>query len=202
MENTHYLFPAASFLLFLIIAVGVLQGWFIGVNVGAHGNIANIQNSGVHSFFSGITHLFDTVIFSILSLALFVYLAVKKRKEAFVFSILSLVGGAIIGRVLKSAFASERPMGYLIQETGYSFPSGHVLKATLFMLVLLFVFKDKIKNIKWKNTFVIFCWVIIVLIAFSRLYLGIHWLSDIIAAFVVGVAWVSLVQLLLNSKKI
>lgn len=116
---------------------------------------------------------------------LFIY---EKNKEA-VFSFFVLFGGGLIGLLMKIFVQRERPLDEIIDAAGYSFPSGHTLKATLFFGTLVYLYLGKIKNDATKSVFVVFCFMMIFLIGLSRYIAGVHWVSDIVGGFVLGVFW-------------
>jgi membrane-associated phospholipid phosphatase len=80
----------------------------------------------------------------------------------------------------------------LVKLATYSFPSGHVAASTIFYgLGVAWVF-ERTRSVAWRSAALIGAGLAIVLVAFSRMYLGVHYLSDVAAAFAEGVAWLSL----------
>ncbi len=113
----------------------------------------------------------------------------KKRWEALFFSI-AVLGSAIFNSILKWIFQRTRPTIHpIIQETGYSFPSGHSMVAfamygMLTYFIVLFLRKRSAKIIT-----IAFFSVLVLSIGLSRIYLGVHYPSDVIAGFSAGGAW-------------
>jgi undecaprenyl-diphosphatase len=201
MKKLSYSMPIISFLLFFILALSTLYGGSAEIEYTTYVGIEKMQGNVGNYFFESITHLFDTKIFLILSIILLILLWGSKRMKDLWLSVIVLAGGSAIGEVLKMAFIKERPVGYLISESGYSFPSGHALKATLFLVLLIYLYKNEIKNIAWRRFFIIVCWALIVLVSFSRLYLGVHWIGDVFGGFFLGLGWVSLVIIMFGKEK-
>ncbi len=110
----------------------------------------------------------------------------KNKKEGFTLSFALLVS-LMLNNVLKIIFRTERPFqklpgltGKRLQTaTGYSFPSGHTQGAASFYSSLFLVYK------KWRV--IIPAIIIIIFVAISRVYLGVHWPIDVIAAVFIGV---------------
>lgn len=101
--------------------------------------------------------------------------------------------GALFNPLLKWLFQRQRPdVHRLIEETGYSFPSGHSMGSFIFygMLAyfLFFFFKSRIM----KTINVIFLFFFIMMIGTSRIYLGVHYPSDVLAGFAAGGAWLTI----------
>jgi undecaprenyl-diphosphatase len=108
--------------------------------------------------------------------------------------LLSVSGGLLLNNILKLAFHRARPQfdDPLLMLTTYSFPSGHTMNATvLYGALATFVFA---KSKSWPPRIVAAAVAItfIVLVAFSRVYLGAHYLSDVLGAICEGLAWTAL----------
>ncbi|MFF2482766.1 phosphatase PAP2 family protein [Paenibacillus sp. NPDC058071] len=113
----------------------------------------------------------------------------KKRWEALMLAI-AVGGGGLFNLLLKWIFQRERPnVNRLIEEAGYSFPSGHSMSSFIFygMLgALFFIFFES----KWPKLFIALLSVIVVLtVGISRIYLGVHYPSDVIAGYAAGGVW-------------
>lgn len=102
--------------------------------------------------------------------------------------------GMLLNALMKLAFHRARPLfdDPLLTLTSYSFPSGHVEASTIFYgLGVVWVF-GQTRALHWRVLAVTAAALAIVLVALSRMYLGVHYLSDVSAAFAEGVAWVAL----------
>lgn len=99
----------------------------------------------------------------------------------------------ILNNLLKIIIRRSRPIDIsLISETGYSFPSGHAMVSMAFYGFMIYLIYKKLKN-KWlKWSLIILNIILIVLIGMSRIYLGVHYPSDVIAGFLVGIAYLIL----------
>jgi membrane-associated phospholipid phosphatase len=113
----------------------------------------------------------------------------KKVWEA-IFLLLAIGGGTVFNLFLKWIFHRERPTLHpLVQETGYSFPSGHSMGSFIFYGMLgyfLFLFFERRAA---KAASVVLISLLIFMIGFSRIYLGVHYPSDVLAGFAAGGAW-------------
>jgi len=107
---------------------------------------------------------------------------------------LSVFGGMLLNKFLKLAFYRPRPHfdNPILALTGYSFPSGHTMAATVLYGVLAVLLVTKIKRKRTKVLVVISACLLIALVGFSRMYLGAHYLSDVLGAIAEGLAWLSL----------
>ena len=141
------------------------------------------------SFFGGELFLGGAIMVTI-----FILLR-KHKKNALVFSFI-LLFGIILNLALKNLFERPRPQLHpLVHETSYSFPSGHSMNSFVFYFALsYFIFLNK-RNIKLGIILTIFSSILVLLIGISRIYLGAHFPSDVIAGYVAGLCWFVMVLL-------
>jgi len=179
-----------SLFVFLVLYIDVV---FFGLLKGLDRVSLDFLRSG---FFDWLAVFFDVLLesasFLVLTFALLGFLVYKKRNRDALFAGFVLILGAAFGYLIKLLVVRERPSGGLIEAAGFSFPSGHALIATLLFLVLIYLFKDEIKDRVVRNIFISVSVVLILLIGLSRLYLGVHWFSDVLAGFAFGIFWVYL----------
>lgn len=120
----------------------------------------------------------------------------KHKREAFLFTFI-LVMAALIDNILKDIFQRPRPYFYpLVVERDYSFPSGHAMDSMVFYATLSYLFFHFTKNKKLSILVSVISFVLVVLIGLSRIYLGVHYPSDVLAGFVGGQAWFASVLLI------
>lgn len=115
-----------------------------------------------------------------------------------IFLSISIIGNSIIFLLIKEIIQRERPISQLIEISGYSFPSGHATLSTTLAFSLYLILKDKVI---YNKLLLIICMIFPLLISFSRVYLCVHYLSDIIAGIALGLIWVSTIYLILLYKK-
>ena len=127
----------------------------------------------------------------------------SQDKKVPIWIILNLFFATVLNQILKYIVQRNRPEGYrLIDESGYSFPSGHSMVSTAFYGFLIYLVIKKVKNKHLKDFLVILLGTLIVLIGFSRVYLGVHYASDVIAGFFISIAYLILfITIMSYSKK-
>lgn len=123
------------------------------------------------------------------------YCAFKKRERQWLLNIVLVVpGGMLLNVALKHLFHRARPhfADPLVQLSTYSFPSGHAVAATVFYGVLAAYLFCHGRTRRARGAGIALAVPMIVLVGFSRLYLGAHFLSDVLAGLVVGLLWLAL----------
>jgi undecaprenyl-diphosphatase len=110
---------------------------------------------------------------------------------AFAFSV---YGGMLLNRILKYVFQRPRPHfdDPLLSLSSYSFPSGHTMTATVVFGVLAAYLFATTQNWRRRVVIVLVASFLILLVGFSRIYLGVHYLSDVLGAMAEGLAWLAL----------
>jgi membrane-associated phospholipid phosphatase len=108
--------------------------------------------------------------------------------------ILVVPGGALLNELIKIAFHRARPKFDvpILAVKGYGFPSGHAMMATLLYGLLAVLLVRTLRDVRWRMLVVGVAGSVVVLVGISRMYLGAHYLSDILAAVAAGVAWLVL----------
>lgn len=102
----------------------------------------------------------------------------------------ALAGCSILNEILKRAFQRQRPnILRLVEATGYSFPSGHAMTSFTFYGFLAYIFWINLDNKILRLVVTGFLGLLILLIGLSRIYLGVHYASDVIGGFVAGSFW-------------
>lgn len=119
----------------------------------------------------------------------------KHVKDALIFSFI-LFFGIVLNAALKIIFQRERPtLLPLANESSFSFPSAHTMNSFIFFTCLSYFIFRKMKHKKSKYTFISLSILLVILIGVSRIYLGVHFPSDVIAGYVAGLCWFVLVIL-------
>lgn len=126
-------------------------------------------------------------------------LIIKKKKLMGILLWINLACSALLNQILKRIVQRPRPTEYrLIEENGYSFPSGHSMISTAFYGFLIYLIFKNVKNKYVKWTSIIFLSILIALIGISRIYLGVHYTSDVMAGFVISISYLVIFTSIVN----
>ncbi len=157
-------------------------------------SIAAARTPGLTSFFSFITN-FGDVWFAVFAAGIiWALLSIQRRGRYTLELFLAVAGSGITVLILKHLFAEPRPLSPVALMTidSFSFPSGHAAAAASLYGFLLWMSIGTGTITRARAVLAAACAALIVLIGFSRLYLGVHYFSDVIAGYLIGFAWVAL----------
>lgn len=194
-----------SFSVFLVCTVGFIQvadeitegetKWFDEATLTY---INSFSSAFWDTFFVLITQLGGVIGVIAITAGMLSLLTYRKKYKSALIIGAAVGGAAILNLVLKYVFERARPdlWEQLVVETSYSFPSGHAMISSALGIAIIIVF--------WKTRYRIAASIIsisyILLVGFSRLYLGVHYPTDILAGWLVSGAWLVIVMLIVNSK--
>ncbi len=150
-----------------------------------------------------ITNIHSTLGVTVMTLAISGYLWIKRFRVWVLTLMLTVFGGMLLNFLLKHVFVRPRPYfeNPLLTLTSYSFPSGHTMMATVFYGTLCTLIVSHGISWRWRMLAVAAAGIMILLVGFSRIYLGAHYLSDVLAAIAEGLAWLAFCLLAVGELK-
>jgi undecaprenyl-diphosphatase len=134
----------------------------------------------------------DGVLWTVIGVAAIV-LALRRRWRLAAYLLITGAGALVLDPVLKSLVGRLRPVVAhpIAHGTGNSFPSGHSLGSIVCYGAVLLVFLPAVRG-RWRTVFIAGTVTLVALIGVSRILLGVHYLSDVVGAWAVGIAWLGL----------
>lgn len=178
---------AICFIIFIVVAVLVATNNISWLDNSVYSLVSKMICKPLTSFFKAITMLCETE-FILIILALFIIFGKNKKISSFIVVNAGLC--VLLNQIIKRIFVRTRPVGIaLITQGGYSFPSGHSMMAVAFYGLLIYII-NKSKLSKTKKVIVTtILSLLIFLIGISRIYLGVHFASDVIGGFALSLAY-------------
>ena len=172
-------------------------------NIAYKNIVLNLRSSKLNPIMKSITELSNTKTILIISILLTIIINILKNKQIALLIPINLAIITIINQTLKFIFHRPRPIGFrLIEIGGYSFPSGHAMASTAFYGFLAYLSYKLIKNKIIRNILIITNIIIILLICISRIYLGVHYCSDVVVGISISLIYLILFTRILNKYKI
>lgn len=154
--------------------------------------VRSIANADVDSMMISVTYFGSGYIFSFLGPLILGFLVIiGRRREGAVLAI-CLAGASVLNILLKNLFERARPDFFqVVSATGYSFPSGHAMISFCFYGMLAYILERHVHSPVIKSLIYIAAAGLVVMIGISRIYLGVHYPSDVLAGFIAGATWLS-----------
>jgi undecaprenyl-diphosphatase len=133
---------------------------------------------------------FDTITLVVATLIVSVFLVVKNRKAQSLLFATAVSTTALFVTIIKNLTQIPRPENQLLHASGFSYPSGHCAGAIVFIgLIIYLVWSNQAISQRVKVLSVISYGLVVVFVGFDRVYLNVHWLSDVIGGCLFGTFW-------------
>ena len=192
MKNKQTYLMKGSFALLLFVILGYIVKFYSEMLAGFDQPIQTAIRGDLPDaltfLFRIITHLIDIpVIISWVLIVAFIFYRKQWKMESYLMlGNLALAGILIV--TFKNIYQRPRPeILHLVEEKGFSFPSGHSLAVTIMVGTLIVIFSQRIMNSTWRKVVQIGLGIYLVSVLVSRIYLGVHYPSDVIASLCVGI---------------
>jgi len=160
----------------------------------------------LREFMGDVTALAGWPVLTLFTALFTAFLAMRRHWRNASILLAAVIGQSVLVSQLKNLFERARPdiVPHLAEATSYSFPSGHSASAAAVYLTLAAILSRETQRRREKTFIISAAVLLVVLVGFSRVYLGVHYPSDVLAGWSFGAAWASLVLLtakFFDSKK-
>lgn len=176
----------------MMVLVGADQiAWFDQSIIDA---VQGMENEGLTRIMKGFTFLGSSLVATLLSVIafLFLWLVLRHRKELLMF-LLSVGGSEIWNIIIKNWMHRQRPNTHrLIEISGFSFPSGHSMAAFALYGTLTYLLWRHIPALAGRIAMIVIGVALTLLIGISRIYLGVHYPSDVFGGYLASATWLML----------
>jgi membrane-associated phospholipid phosphatase len=161
---------------------------------------ANVVPSATAAM-TAVTTLGDTPVLALVAVTTGWYLVGRGRGRDAALLVVALVGAQLLGSVLKAIFERPRPSfdDPVATADWFSFPSGHAMSSIAVYGAIAYVFADRLCSVRGRIAGLGGLALLVAAIGFSRLYLGVHYLTDVLAGYSAGLAWLLLAIGLLHA---
>lgn len=184
LKNKKILIPLGVLsLLFVILTILVCTNTIEPLDNATSSFIISIRSPELTNTMNIITNIsgsYALIVFTTLFIIL-----IKKKKYPLAITI-NLIAVFITSQLAKAIVERDRPLDMLVSAPGYSYPSGHSMVGLAYFSFLSYLVIKYIPNKIVKIILPIVFTITILLVGFSRIYLGVHYLSDVLAGFLLG----------------
>ena len=197
MKKFNIFIVVLCLILFSVICYGVLSYDSLVIDTKVYSFIAdNLMSDGITSVLKVITEL-GGVAFIVLA-GVLIFMFCKKIRWFVTFD---LVGVTVINQAIKHIVRRPRPnVLRLVEEDGYSFPSGHSMVSMAFYGIIIYLVYKNVTNKYLKWNLITLLSLLILSIGFSRIYVGVHYFTDVVGGFLLGLAYLIIYINIYNKK--
>jgi undecaprenyl-diphosphatase len=200
--NTQFFvrFFIASLFVFVIIYLMVFVVRYKWIDDWVLASLNQTANNTITQFMRFITFYGNHSFLVPANLLMIVVLLYYKQKKWATANAIAALAGVGLMSMLKKILARPRPSHPLVEGiSNFSFPSGHAMMSLLFYGMLILLCLQFLNNKAYKTVAIFLLVTIILLIGFSRLWLRVHFITDVLAGYAIGLCWLS-ISMLLSEK--
>lgn len=183
MKKFRYVLAGICFIIFLGIMYSVLKYDSLSIDTSVYNFISNnIMTNGLHPYVKVITELGGVGFTVVLTLLIIIF---SKKYRWFIAG--NVVATTLVNQIVKHLVRRPRPSVLrLVNESGYSFPSGHSMVSVALYGIIVYTIYMNVKNkyVKWIS--IVLLSLLVLLIGFSRIYVGVHYFTDVVGGFTLG----------------
>lgn len=165
--------------------------------------VATFRHNTLNGMAVDLTALGSFTVLTIFTILGMLILHFLKNHKGALYLILGSAGSAVLSTLMKNFFSRERPteVEKLVEVSSYSYPSGHSLSASAFYLLIAFLVFTSFEKLKDRMLIFLFFITLILGIGGSRIYLGVHYPSDVMAGILLGSAWTFLLTAIFYGRR-
>ncbi len=196
MKKVFYLFVFLFFVDFIMIITGFSSSFDNAISL-----FFSVHNNVIFTnIFKAISFICSPKFMIVLNILLFIFIIIKKKYKLSII-VLSSISSVIFNNLVKIIVRREKP-DYLrmVVEKSYSFPSGHAMISVLFFGSIIYLVNKY--NVKHKKLITFSLSTFILLVGISRIYLGVHYLTDVVGGYLLGLVVLFLIIHILERKKL
>lgn len=205
VKNSKWIIALVMLVIFIQIIIAISKETILVFDTFCYDKVSLLISDKMTFFVKMITNLGSA--FALITITLLIILFFKNKKYGILTGI-NLLVVFLFNLVLKFIFARPRPIDInLIEESGYSFPSAHAMVSTAFYgFIIYLILKSNLSKLN-KTIYSVLLTILIVFICITRVYLGVHYASDVLGGAIIATLYTILFtngvsKYLLDSKKI
>lgn len=184
IKKEYYLI-AILLILFIALTVFVVGDKTIGLDEGVFNRLSALKTDSLTKFLYVITTLASTAGIVVLLVFTMVLFLRKKALSDFKYVVGNVAVAVVLMQTLKLIIKRVRPAWKWIVQDGFSYPSGHTISAFVFYGTLILLVNKKVKG-KLRKPLISLLSLMIILTGISRVYFGVHYLTDVLASVILG----------------
>ena len=200
IHNKKVIIATISIFIFLIILRNIYKYEIASYDTFAYNLfVEDLRNNNLTLIMKFITALGSGIV--LIAIVILMFLLYKNKRETLLAAI-NLGTITLLNNIVKIIIKRPRPIGYrLVTENSYSFPSGHSMISTAFYGLIIYLIYKNVKDKRKKYLYIILLFILIISICISRIYLGVHYLSDTAGGFFLAITYLMIFISLIPKEK-
>ena len=187
--NKRMIICAIYLVLFIILSILVFTKVTAPLDAAVESFILGIRNDKLTTTMRIFTNISSSYALIVITLLIALIALIKNKKIPYNTTI-NLITVFLLSQIAKNIFRRPRPTEeFLTHASGFSYPSGHTMVSFAFFAFITYSLCEKTNNKLYKTILKIGTPILIIIIGFSRIYLGVHYTTDIIAGYLLGMAY-------------
>lgn len=188
LKNIKWVVLSILIISFGILVIFVLKDDVLKIDIkGYNFIVSNFMSDRITPIIKVLTNFGNA--FTLIAISLIFLVLFRKNKAGIAIALNSILIFAL-NQILKFLIRRSRPsVIHLVNERGYSFPSGHAMVSLAFYGLLIYLIYKNVDNKVVKWILITLLTLLIMIIGFSRVYLGVHYVSDIFAGFLISLSY-------------
>lgn len=200
--NKRNILLVVSLMIFFILMIFVAVKKDLFVDYHGYKFVSSFTSDSLTRILKVITLMGSAKFLIGLTVGLVIVFLIKKEYRYALFVSLNILCAYLLNSIIKYIIRRNRPVGHrLIEENGFSFPSGHSMVGFAVYTFLIYLVYKNIKNKVLKIILIILLSLLIILIGFSRVYLGVHYTSDVLAGYLISFTYINMFIYITSRKE-
>ncbi len=186
-KNIKTIIYTIPFILFIILTIFVVTNKITTIDNTIGEFIISLRNDSLNNTMIIITNISGA--YALVALSLLILIIIKKKRIPLLITI-NLIMVTIVSQIAKFIIKRPRPINIsLVEPIGYSYPSGHSMVSMAYFGFLLYLTYKKVNNKPLKYFLITILTLLIIAIGFSRIYLGVHYFSDVLGGYLLSLSY-------------
>jgi membrane-associated phospholipid phosphatase len=189
-QNRNAIFAATVFFVVFLV-FSIVRTSFLSIDTAVNLWTITIHNEAAIILAKAISTIFDTIVLVAASLVIAAALFIKKQKAQSILLLAAMGGDALLVSIIKNIDHVARPANQLLSGSGFSYPSGHSAGIIVFVGLIVYYVWLHYGDKRLRTAVLAGFGSIATVVGFDRIYLNVHWLSDVVGGWLLGAFWLS-----------
>jgi membrane-associated phospholipid phosphatase len=189
-QNRNAILAATVFFVAFLV-FSIVRTSFLSIDTAVNLWTITIHNDAAILLAKAVSTVFDTIVLVAASLVIATFLFLKKQKAQSILLLSAMGGDALLVSIIKNIDRVARPVNQLLPGSGFSYPSGHSAGVIVFLGLVVYYVWLHYGGKRLRLVVLAGFGLVASVVGFDRIYLNVHWLSDVVGGWLFGLFWLS-----------